>query len=393
MAASRMVGFGSVIVPGRMLASQSMQVPLVDLASEHAPIRDDLAAALVRVLDSGRFIGGPEVEAFEAELAEACGCAHAVGVSSGTDALLVALMAHDIGRGDEVVTTPFSFFATAGAIARLGATPVFADIDPVSFHLDGQSVSAVVTQATRAVVPVSLFGLAQSLELSGRDHLVVIDDAAQAIAAGPVRGAASTLSFFPAKTLGALGDGGAVLTGDGELAERIALLRNHGARPKYHHGLIGGNFRLDAVQAAVLRVKLPRLAQAIEARRQAAARYRQLLSGCGVAAPADEAVVGSDVAIAFPPDRSGHVYHHFVVRADKRDELRDHLAARGIGTAVYYPEPLHIQPCFAHLGYRTGQFPVAEAACRQVLALPMHPGLSEAAQAHVVDSIAGFFRR
>ena len=351
-----------------------MTVPAFDMAADLAPIRAEIDAAIKRVLDSGMFIGGPEVTAFEAELAAAHGARHAIGVSSGTDALVATLMALGIGPGDEVVTTPFTFFATAGCIARVGARIVFAEIDASTLALDPQAALAACTPRTKAIIPVHLFGATAPLPAAA---CPVIEDSAQRIGAGPPRGIAAALSFFPSKNLGALGDGGAVLTDDAELADRIALVRTHGARPKYHHLAIGGNFRLDALQAAVLRVKLARLAERTARRRELAARYRALLA---------------DVPVTPLPHEPAHVYHQFVIRAPRRDALRAHLAGAGVGTAVYYPEPLHLQPCFAHLGYRAGSFPNAEAATGEVLALPFHPNLTESDLAYVVDHTARFYR-
>ena len=359
------------------------RVPMRDLAAEHAALRAELDAALARVLDSGQFIGGPEVEAFERELAAAVGCARAVGVSSGTDALLVSLMALGVRPGDEVVTTPFSFFATAGAIARLGARPVFADIDPATLNLDAAAAARAVSPRTRAVLPVNLYGRLAELPDVG---VPILEDAAQSIGAGPPRAAAAALSFFPSKNLGALGDAGAVLTSDGELADRVALLRNHGARPKYHNLLVGGNFRLDAIQAALLRVKLPRLAAWTAARRAAAARYRALFAS---AVDADAAL---SEHLVLPPPSPEHVYHHFVIRARDREGLRRHLGAAGIATEVYYPGALHLQPCFADLGHRPGDFPAAEAAAADALAIPVDAGIRPAAQEYVVAQIADFYR-
>jgi dTDP-4-amino-4,6-dideoxygalactose transaminase len=347
------------------------------MAAELAPVRAELEAAVARVIASGRFIGGPEVEAFERELAVAVGARRAIGVSSGTDALLVTLMALGIGAGDEVITTPFTFFATAGAIARVGARPVFADVDDESLNLDPLAAEAVAGARTRAMIPVHLFG-----RPADQPHVAVptIDDAAQAIGAYPVRGAAATLSFFPTKNLGALGDAGAVLTDDDALAESIAQLRSHGARERYHHERIGGNFRLDAIQAAVLRVKLPHLAAWTAARRAAAARYRARFAAAKL--PPE---------LRVPADNPAHVWHHFVIRAPRRDALRAHLAANGVGSEIYYPVPLHLQPAFAHLGYRAGAFPIAERAASEVLALPMYPSLTEDAQRIVVDEVAHFY--
>jgi len=350
-----------------------VRVPQFDMAGELAPVRAEIEAAALRVIASGRFIGGPEVEGFEAELARACGASHAIGVSSGTDALIVTLMALGVGAGDEVVTTPFTFFATAGAIARLGATPVFADVSDETLCLDPRAIA--ITARTKAVIPVHLFGRPAMIPSV---DVPVIEDAAQAIGSGPVRGTAATLSFFPTKNLGAIGDAGAVLTDDAGLADKIARLRNHGARQRYHHDLVGGNFRLDAIQAAVLRAKLPWLDRWTAARRAIAARYRSLFASARV--PAE---------LRLPADDPAHVYHHYVIRAPRRDALREHLAAAGIGSEVYYPVPLHQQPCFAHL--RSPALPIAERAAREVLALPMYPSLATPAQQLVVDEIARFY--
>jgi len=356
-----------------------VKVPLFDMAAEIAAVRRDIEAAIARVLDSGVLIGGPEVAAFERELAGATGAVHAIGTSSGSDALHAIYLALGIGHGDEVVTTPLTFFATAGGAARLGARIVFADVDEDSLTLDPRAASARFGERTRAVVPVHLFGHPAQLPAA---PCAIVEDAAQSIGGGPVRGRAAALSFFPTKNLGALGDAGAVLTDDAALADRLALLRTHGARPKYHHLAIGGNFRLDPLQAAVLRAKLPRLAVWTEARRRRARGYRELFAAARI--PAE---------LRLPAPDPAHVYHQFVVRAPRRDSLRAHLADAGIGTEIYYPEPLHLQPCFADLGYRAGAFPIAERACREVLALPIHPALSADAQAFVVEQIAAFYAR
>lgn len=348
------------------------------MAAELAPIRAELDLAIKRVLDSGVFIGGPEVSGFEAELAAAIGTRHAIGTSSGTDALLVTLMALGIGPGDEVVTTPLTFFASAGCIARLGARVVFADVDEATLNLDPAAALAACTSRTKAILPVHLFGLPAVLPAA---PCPIVEDAAQSIGAAPVRGIAAALSFFPSKNLGGIGDGGAVLTDDAELAQRIRLLRTHGARPKYHHVAIGGNFRLDALQAAVLRVKLPQLAARTARRRELAAMYRSMF---GAARGAAE--------IRLPVDAPEHVYHQFVIRVPRRDALADHLSAHGIATQVYYPEPLHLQPCFADLGYRAASMPVSETATRTALALPFHPNLTQADVAYVVDHTVGFYQ-
>ena len=352
-------------------------VPFFDMAAELAAVRADVDAAIRRVLDAGVFIGGPEVEALERALAPVAGAPRVVGVSSGTDALVAALMALGVGPGAEVVTTPLSFFATAGAPARLGARVVFADIDDATLTLDPARAAAATGARTAAVIPVHLFGRPAPLPAVPAP---IVEDAAQSLGAAPVRGAAATYSFFPTKNLGALGDAGAVATDDDALADRLALLRNQGARPKYHHVAVGGNFRLDALQAAVLRAKLPHLAAWTAARRAHAARYRALLAA---AAPPE---------LRLPPDDPACVWHQFVIRAPRRDALRAHLAAAGVATEIYYPSPLHLQPCFADLGYRPGSLPVAERACAEVLALPIHPALPAEAPAYVVDAIAAFYR-
>jgi dTDP-4-amino-4,6-dideoxygalactose transaminase len=350
-------------------------IEMLDLARLHASLKEELSRAFEETLRSGRFIGGPAVEAFEAALAARVGARHAVGTSSGTDALLAGLMALGVGPGDEVITTPYTFFATAGAIARVGAVPVFVDLEADGFHLDPAKLEAAITGRTVGIVPVHLFGGAADLDVIGalasKRGLWVLEDAAQALgaksgdrAAGTF-GAAGAFSFFPAKNLGALGDAGAIVTDDGALAEKLRLLRGHGAARKYHHELVGGNFRLDALQAALLLAKLPHLSEWEEERRAIAAFYGRELAGLG--------------GLALPAARAGerHVYNQYVVRTARRGALAAALTAEGIASAVYYPEPLHLQPCFAHLGYRPGDLPNAERACREALALPIDPLLTE----------------
>ena len=355
-----------------------MKVPLLDLGAQHRPLREELLGALARVVDGGHFIMGPEVEAFEKELAAAVKARHAIGVSSGTDALLVALMALGVGPGDEVVTTPFSFFATAGAVSRLGARPVFADIEPASFNLDPRAAAAACGPKTKAIIPVHLFGRPATLP-GGK--VPIVEDAAQSIGAAPLGGLCACLSFFPSKNLGAFGDAGAVLADDDAFADRVRLLRTHGGRPKYVHHAIGGNFRLDALQAAVLRVKLPRLAEWTRARRANADRYRRLFAATPRIPP----------EVRLPADDPRHIYNQFSLRVPRRDALREHLAGAGVGTEVYYPIPFHLQPCFRALGYREGAFPESEAAAREALALPIYPELGEEQQAWVVGRIAEFY--
>jgi dTDP-4-amino-4,6-dideoxygalactose transaminase len=367
-------------------------VPLLDLGAHHAPLRDDLLAALTRVYDSQRFIMGPEVEGLERELADFIGVPIALGVSSGTDALLAALMALRIASGDEVITSTYSFFATAGAVARLGAKPVLVDIQPDTFNIDPDQAAAAITSRTRAIIPVHLFGqpadLHPIINAAIKSEVVVIEDAAQAIGAtydghqvGSL-GAYGCFSFFPSKNLGAFGDAGLVTTTSKELGRRIRLLRNHGMEPKYFHHVVGGNFRLDALQAAVLRVKLPHLEASTAARQHNAARYRALFAGANL----------SDVRLPVEAPNRSHIYNQFVIRVPERDRLQAALTAAGIGTEVYYPVPFHLQPCFKNLAYAPGAFPHAEAAARESLALPIYGELTEAQQAEVVNAIARFYR-
>lgn len=367
----------------------SMKVPLLDLKPQYEPLREKLLAAIARVCDSQGFILGPEVEAVERELAILLGVEHVVGVSSGTDALVASLMALGVGSGDEVITSTYSFFATAGAIARVGARPVFVDIEPRTFGLNLQAVAAAMSPHTRAIIPVHLFG--QSTDLTGLDELVsthdvrILEDAAQAIGAsfkGRFAGTVGTFgcfSFFPSKNLGAFGDAGLVVADGADRADEIRQLRQHGARPKYHHAVVGGNFRIDALQAAVLRVKLPELSNWTGKRRANADRYRTLFADAGL-----EGNVELPVEL---PD-AFHVYNQFVIRTARRDEVRAHLLKVGVGTEIYYPIPLHLQECFSHLGYRRGEFPHAESASQETLALPVYPGLTEAQQAYVVNNVA-----
>lgn len=365
---------------------------MLDLKAQYAPIRDEVLGAITRVCDSQRFILGPEVDALEQELAAMLGAKHAIAVSSGTDALLASLMTFDIGPGDEVVTTPHSFFATAGCIARLGARPVFVDIDPVTFNLDTNKLEVALTSSTRAIIPVHLFGLVAEmdpiLDLARRRGIPVIEDAAQAIGArykdrqAGSFGACGCFSFFPSKNLGAFGDGGLVTTDDSALNQRLRILRNHGAEPKYFHKMVGGNFRLDALQAAVLRVKAPRLTAWTEGRRRNAERYRQLMKSTGL---------DSSVTVPVEPADHFHIYNQFVLRVTERDKLRAHLQSRGVETEIYYPVPLHLQECFASLGYRTGAFPHAETAARDTVALPIYSELTDEQLRYVVESMAEFF--
>jgi dTDP-4-amino-4,6-dideoxygalactose transaminase len=359
-------------------------IPLLDLAALHGPLRDDLHAAVFRVLASGRFILGPEGVAFERELAAELGFAEAVGVSSGTDALVALLMASGVGPGGEVVTTPYSFFATAEAIVRVGARPVFADIDAETMNLDSEAAKARIGARTQAVLTAHLFGRgARTAPLQAAcaaAGIPLLEDAAQAIGAtGVGTGWGAALSFFPSKNLGGFGDGGAVVTNDADLAKRIRVLRSHGATEKMRHERIGGNFRLDELQAALLRVKLPYLARWTAERRRLAEMYRYRLTG---------------LPLLLPPPDAGCVWNQFVIRvpAERRAALQRALAVSGISSAIYYPTPLHLQPALAFMEHRSGDFPNAERAADESLALPIFNGLSDVELAGVTDAVAGFFR-
>jgi dTDP-4-amino-4,6-dideoxygalactose transaminase len=367
----------------------SLRVPLLDLQAQYRPLRDEILAAMTRVADSQRYIMGPETAALEREFARMLGVEHTVAVSSGTDALLLALMALDVGPGHEVVTTSYSFFATAGAIARVGARPVFVDIDPATFNIDPGQLAAAMTERTKAVIPVHLFGLSADLDPildeASRSAVPVIEDAAQAIGATYKSrqvggfGAFGCFSFFPSKNLGAFGDAGLLTTNDAHLASHARLLRQHGMEPKYYHHLVGGNFRMDELQAAVLRVKAPHLAAWTEARRVNAARYVKLF---------DEAGLTGRVVLPIEPPERRHILNQFVIRTPDRDGLKRHLDSRGVGNEIYYPVPFHLQPCFAALGYRAGDFPHAERAATESLAIPIYGELSLEQQQTVVAAIA-----
>ena len=368
-----------------------MAVPLLDLRRQYAPLREEIRAVMDRVCDEQRFILGPEVEAFEEESAAALEVAGAIGVSSGTDALLVALMALGVGPGDEVILPVFTFFATAGVVARLGARPVFVDVDPEDYCLDPEKVAGQISACTKAIIPVHLFGQAAPMDELARvaGHLPLLEDCAQAWGATfgerPVGGLGrlGAFSFFPSKNLGGFGDGGLVTTDDPGLAGLVRQLRMHGQSGVYEHAHVGGNFRLDALQAAVLRIKLRHVDTWVAARRANAERYARLFVEAGL----------EQVVLPVAREGRGHTYNQYVVRVPRRDELRAFLADRGIGAAVYYPLPLHLQPCFAGLGYAEGDFPVAERACREVLALPVFPELTAAEQEEVVAAIASFYGR
>ncbi len=369
-----------------------MKVPLIDLAVQHQPIRQELFAAIERVYDAQAYILGPSVEAFEADLCRYLGVGHAVGVASGTDALYLALAAVGVGPGDEVITTPFTFFATATAIMRTGATPVFVDIEPQTFNLDPRFVEPWLAPRTRAILPVHLFGQCTEMEpllaLASREGLHIVEDAAQAIGAerhgkrAGTFGQAGCLSFFPTKNLGGWGDGGAVVTADASLAARLRRLRVHGSEARYEHQELGLNSRLDAVQAAVLSVKLKSVEAWGGIRHENAYRYAKLFTEAGLL---------DTVTLPVIQTVNRHVFNQFTIRVPRRDGLKAFLADRGVGTEVYYPIPLHLQPALRGLGYRPGAFPQAERASREVLALPIYPGLTSAQQAYVVDQIRAFY--
>jgi dTDP-4-amino-4,6-dideoxygalactose transaminase len=372
----------------------SLKVPLLDLEAQYRPLRAEILAAIERVCDSQRFIMGPEVDALERELAAQLGIRHAISVSSGTDALLLALMTLGIGPGDEVVTTTYSFFATAGCVSRVGAKPVLVDIDPATFNIDPAQAVAAITPRTKAIMPVHLYGLAAEMgpvmAAADRAGIAVIEDAAQAIGAtygsrplGGI-GALGCFSFFPSKNLGAFGDAGLLTTNDDALAKQARLLRTHGMQPKYYHHVVGANFRMDALQAAILRVKAPHLDAWTEGRRRNAAAYRTLFHEAGL-----------DGAIGLPSDPADrrHIYNQFVIRTPERDALKRHLDEHAIGNEIYYPVPFHLQPCFADLGYARGAFPHAERAANETLAIPIYGELTDAQQRTVVSTIEQFVHR
>ncbi len=372
-----------------------MKVPLLDLPAQYATIKAELDQAVAEVVATQQFIMGPSVQGCEQALAKYCRCTHALGVSSGTDALLLALMAEGIGAGDEVITSPYTFFATGGSIARLGAKPVFVDIDPVTFNLNVARVEAKITPRTKAIMPVHLYGqmadMKAVLVLAKKHHLCVIEDAAQAIGAEDQAGRAGALgdygcfSFFPTKNLGGFGDGGLVTTQNDERAEKLAILRVHGMKPKYYHQAIGGNFRLDSLQAAVLTVKLKYLDGWTAARQANAKRYDQLFAQAGLA--------GAEKVVLPRAGAGRHVFNQYIIRTPRRDELHMWLKEHDVATEIYYPVPLHLQECFRYLGHQAGDFPESEKAAKETLALPIYPELSAAQAARVVEVIGDFYRR
>jgi dTDP-4-amino-4,6-dideoxygalactose transaminase len=364
-------------------STNGQPVPLLDLKAQYATIRAETQAAMDRVVESQHFILGPDVKALEEEVA-----------SSGTDALLVALMALDIQPGDEIITTPYTFFATAGSIARLGAKPVFAEIDPQSYNIDPAQIEAKITPRTRAIMPVHLFGQMADMDpimaIAERHNLIVIEDGAQAIGseykgrrAGSI-GHLGTFSFFPSKNLGGFGDGGMVVSNDKALADRVNILSKHGSQPKYYHKFVGGNFRLDTLQAAVLRVKLKYLDRWTEGRQRNAGTYRRLFQEIGL----DKVV---ELPVEAPNVR--HIYNQFVIRFPQREALMAYLKEHKIGHEIYYPVPMHLQECFADLGHKVGDFALSEAAANESLAIPIYPELTEEMQRTVVETIARFYDR
>jgi len=393
-----------------------MRVPLLDLSQQYAALADPIRAEIEEVLAAQNFILGPKVAAFEAAIANYCGAPHAIGVSSGTDALLAVFMAMGLGPGHAVLTSDYSFFATGSCVTRVGATPVFIDIDPVTYNISPAALERYLSEScrrengtlrtpngetVRAIVPVHLYGLCCEMdainEIAQRFELKVIEDAAQALGAeyrcggraakaGTI-GDVGTFSFYPSKNLGAAGDAGMVICRDEAFAQRLRVCRQHGMEPRYYHHFIGGNFRLDEIQAAILSVKLPHLDEWSAARRQAADNYRSEFQRVSVT---------GKIALPAEPYRdrgvmNHHIYHQYVIRTERRDALRDHLTRKEIGTAIYYPLALHEQECFRYLGYRAGDFPEAERAARETLALPIYPELPIEAQRYVAESIAEFF--
>jgi dTDP-4-amino-4,6-dideoxygalactose transaminase len=379
-----------------MQEKAKMKIPILDLSIQYQQIADEIGASVARVLNSQQFVLGPEVRELERELAPYCQCVEAVGCASGSDALLLALMALGVGPGDEVITTPFSFFATAASIVRLGAKAVFVDIDESTFNIDADRIESAITDRTKAIMPVHLFGQCAEMErineLAGAANVGVIEDAAQAIGAeyrGRRAGSLGDIgcfSFYPSKNLGGAGDGGLLTTNDAQLAEALRMLRGHGARKKYYHDRVGINSRLDSLQAAILRVKFCYLDEWARARRANAHRYHTLFSEAGLA---------SSHSIRLPVEAASsvHVYNQFVIRARDRDALRSYLADHGVGTEIYYPKPLHLQVCFEDLGYKRGDFPESERAAAEALAIPVYPELGADAQSYVVDTIASFYRQ
>lgn len=377
-----------------------MGVPLLDLKAHHEPLQQEIMVALEQSFKSQAFILGPEVGRLEERIATYCQSQFGVGVTSGTDALLIALMALGIGPGDEVITTPYSFFATAGVIVRLGAKPVFVDIDPTTYNIDPAKINQVVTTKTKAIIPVHLYGqcadMGPIVDVAKQHKLSIIEDAAQAIGSeyrdgrrACSMGTIGCLSFFPSKNLGCLGDGGMAVTSDPELAERMRILRVHGSKPKYYHKLIGGNFRLDTIQAAVLNIKLNYLDGWTKRRQENAIRYGALFTQSRL-------VHAGKVQLPAPVYRESgarhyHIYNQFVLRVDRRDALVAYLKQNEIGVEIYYPVPFHLQECFGYLGHKEGDFPESERAAKETIALPIYPELTMEQQSEVVEAVTAFY--
>jgi len=367
-----------------------MQVPLLDIKREYAVTKTDVDAAVHRVLDHAKFILGPEVKEIEGKIADYTGAEHAIGVASGSDALVLALRACGVGQGDEVITSPFSFFASAGSITRLSAKPVFVDIDPVNYNMDPSRLGEAITGKTKAIMPVHLFGQTADMdpinEIAKAKNIRVVEDAAQALSAAykgrkaGVLGDLACFSFFPSKNLGGAGDGGMITARDPELADMLRVLRVHGAKPKYYHRIAGYNSRLHTMQAAILLAKFPHLDGWSEARRKHADVYDKELAGVG----------DLDLPVRMPDCR--HIFNQYTIATDQRDKLAEHLNAKGIGNAIYYPVPLHLQDCYADLGYKKGSFPHSERRADQVVSIPVYPYLTEDEQAYVIESIKEFFK-
>ena len=377
-----------------------MGVPLLDLKAHHEPLHQEIMEGIERVFKSQAFILGPEVGKLEERVATYCQAKYGIGVTSGTDALLIALMAIGVGPGEEVITTPYSFFATAGAVARLGAKPVLVDIDPHTFNMDPSQIEKVMTSKAKAIIPVHLYGqsadMGPVMEIAQRHKLAVIEDAAQAIGAeyrdGRRAGSMGTvgcLSFFPSKNLGCMGDGGMAVTNDADLAERMKVLRVHGSKPKYYHKLIGGNFRLDSLQAAVLNVKLNHLDGWTTRRQENAQRYEMLFQESGLVQKGKVRL--PEAVYRNAGQKHYHIYNQFILRVEKRDDLMAHLKQQGIGAEIYYPVPFHLQECFRYLGHKEGDFPESERAANETIAIPIYPELTAGQQNEVVESINSFF--
>lgn len=368
-----------------------MKVPMLDLSEQYQGLRTEVIEAMDQVMSSSQFILGQNVKKLEADVAKYSNVAHGIGCGNGSDAIHIALQALNVGPGDEVITTPFTFFATGGAIVRAGAKPVYVDIDPVTFNIDPEKIEAAITENTKAIIPVHLYGqmadMERIAEIAKKHNLAIVEDAAQAIGAkqngksvGEL-GSAATYSFFPTKNLGAYGDGGMIVTNDNEAAEKCRVIRVHGSKPKYYHHVLGYNSRLDELQAAVLNVKFPHLDQWSSLRREKADTYTRLL----------KEKLGDLVATPVEKEGNYHVFHQYTIRVEKRDELQKFLNEQGVSTMIYYPLPLHVQPVFADLGYKEGDMPESEKAAKEALSLPMFPELKTEQQEYVVAKIAEFF--